>query len=210
MDIDSFKKLPIMGILRGVRPEAMDALIEAIVLSGMETIEITMNTPDAAKNIRQAVSLSKSRLMVGAGTVLSLQSMHVALDSGASFIVMPILIKDVAVYCSKHNIPFFPGALTPQEVYKAYLSGATMVKVFPAGLFGPKYFKELKGPFDNIELMAVGGVRLDNIREYFDCKAAAVAVGGSVFNLENIHNGNLYLIKEALSDIVSIVKNSVS
>ncbi|MBU1087569.1 MAG: bifunctional 4-hydroxy-2-oxoglutarate aldolase/2-dehydro-3-deoxy-phosphogluconate aldolase [Candidatus Omnitrophica bacterium] len=210
MDIYRFKKLPIMGIIRGIEPWAIDALIETIFVSGLETIEITMNTPDAAKSIKNAVALSQGRLMIGAGTVLSLDSMHMALDAGASFIVMPTFIKEVAAYCAKNNILFFPGALTPQEVYTAYSSGAAMVKVFPAGLFGPKYFKELKGPFDKIALLAVGGVKLDNIKEYFDCKADGVAVGASVFNVEKIHSGNTQSIKDSLVAIVQAVRKSVS
>ncbi|MBU1043476.1 MAG: bifunctional 4-hydroxy-2-oxoglutarate aldolase/2-dehydro-3-deoxy-phosphogluconate aldolase [Candidatus Omnitrophica bacterium] len=207
MDINRFKKLPIMGILRGIKASSMNALVEIIIGSGLETIEITMNTPDAPRIIDQTVKSAKSRLMVGAGTVLSLASMHRALAAGASFIVMPIFIKDVAAYCAKNNIPFFPGALTPQEVYTAYSSGATMVKVFPAGLFGPKYFKELKGPFEKIALLAVGGVRLDNIKEYFDCKADGVAVGGSIFNLDQIHSGDLKPIQKGISELVAEVKS---
>ncbi|MFH1062805.1 MAG: bifunctional 4-hydroxy-2-oxoglutarate aldolase/2-dehydro-3-deoxy-phosphogluconate aldolase [Candidatus Omnitrophota bacterium] len=210
MDIARFKKLPIMGILRGIKLSAMDALIETIISSGLETIEITMNTPDAAKCIKNTVDLSKGRIMVGAGTVLSLESMRVALDAGASFIVMPTFIEAIVNYCTKNDIPVFPGALTPQEVYKAYSRGATMVKVFPSGLFGPKYFKELKGPFDKIALLAVGGVRLDNIREYFKCKADGVAVGASVFDVDKIHNGDLYPIKASLSELVNAVQSCVS
>lgn len=210
MDIDSFKKLPIMGILRGVKASSLEALVETIILSGLETIEITMNTQDAVGCIKTTVDAACGRLMVGAGTVLSLESMHQALDAGASFIVMPNFNEDIVNYCSDNSIPVFPGALTPQEVYRAHSQGATMVKVFPSGLFGPKYFEELKGPFDKISLLAVGGVRLDNIPEFFKCGADGVAVGGSVFNLEQIHSGNLQEVKNNISSLVKAVKTSVS
>jgi 2-dehydro-3-deoxyphosphogluconate aldolase / (4S)-4-hydroxy-2-oxoglutarate aldolase len=210
MDIIRFKRLPIMGILRGVKFSAMEALIQTIIDSGLETIEITMNTPDAVNCIKKAIEVSKGRIMVGAGTVLNLKEMHLALDTGASFIVMPIFNEEIVSYCKRNDIPVFPGALTPQEVYQAYSSGATMVKVFPAGLFGPKYFKELKGPFDKVALLAVGGIRQDNIKEYFKCKADGIAVGASVFDLEKIHSGDFVAIKDSLSRLVDIVQSSVS
>jgi 2-dehydro-3-deoxyphosphogluconate aldolase / (4S)-4-hydroxy-2-oxoglutarate aldolase len=210
MDINRFKKLPIMGILRGIKVSAMDTLIETIIASGLETIEITMNTAEADKCIKKTVDLAKNRIMIGAGTVLNVESMHVALKAGASFIVMPTFIEEVVIYCTKNKIPVFPGALTPQEIYRAYSSGATMVKVFPSGVFGPQYFKELKGPFDKIALLAVGGVKLNNIREYFKFQADGVAVGGSVFDPEKIHNGDLAPIRSSLSELVNAVKSCVA
>lgn len=210
MDIARFKKLPIMGILRGIKLSAIEALVQTIIKSGLETIEITMNTPDAVNCIKKAIELSKGRIMVGAGTVLNLKSMHLALDAGASFIVMPTFNEEIVTYCTKNTIPVFPGALTPQEVYRAYSSGATMVKVFPAGLFGPKYFKELKGPFDKVELLAVGGIRLDNIKEYFMCKADGIAVGASVFDLEKINANHFTTIEDNLSKLVNLVQSSIS
>jgi len=97
---------------------------------------------------------------------------------------MPVLIKDVTEYCVKNKIPVFPGALTPKEIYAAWRSGATMVKVFPAVFFGPEYFKEIKAPFNDIELLACSGVRPDNLEAYFSNGASAVSFGASVFKKE--------------------------
>jgi len=181
MDIHQFKKLPILGILRGANLSDIDPLVEAIISSGLETIEITMNTQNAAQIIRQAVSTAKNRLTIGAGTVLTMESLNTALKAGATFIVMPTLIPKVLNYCLKNKIPAFPGALSPQEIYTAWKSGATMVKVFPAKFFGPEYFKEIKGPFNDIELLACSGVTPQNLKSYFLNGASAVAFGSSVF-----------------------------
>ena len=81
-----------------------------------------------------------------------------------------------------------------------------MVKVFPAGCFGPKYFKILKGPFSDIGLMAVGGVTKDNVAEYFACGAQAVAVGESVFNKKQISCGNFGAIGNTLENLITAVK----
>ena len=191
MDLDRFKKLPLMGILRGVAKIDIVPLVETVVDAGLETLEVTMNTPGAPELIKETSRIAAGRLMVGAGTVLSKEGFDAAFDAGASFIVTPVYIDEVVNACREKNIPFFPGALTPTEVYKAHQAGAAMVKVFPAGRFSPKYFKELKGPLGDIKLMAVGGVRNENIKEYFDSGADAVAFGASVFQKHLIEYLNL-------------------
>ena len=188
MDLLEFKKQPIIGIVRGVKLEQIEPLIEAVIASGLGTLEITMNTQNAAQLIQKAKKIAQKRLMLGAGTVLNMDSLRSALDSGATFILMPTLVEDVLGYCVKKKIPVFPGALTPQEIYSVWREGATMVKVFPAKFFGPTYFREIKGPFNDIELLACAGVTPQNLREYFACGASAVAFGGSVFTKERLQN----------------------
>lgn len=173
-----------MGILRGVDKDLIEPLMEAVISAGLETIEITMNSPDASKSIERAAGFSKGRIAVGAGTVLSMESMKAAINAGAEYIVMPVLKEDVAAYCVKNKIPVFPGALTPQEIYNAWNAGASYVKVFPSGFFGPDYFKEMKGPFNDMKLLACGGVTPENIKEYRLSGADAFAFGASVFKKE--------------------------
>jgi len=184
MDIARFRKLPIIGILRGVERESIKPLIDAVISAGLETVEITMNTRNAPGLIASAVKASGGHLMIGAGTVLNVDSLKTALDSGASFIVTPVLVDEVMEYCVEKVVPVFPGALTPSEVYRAWNADATMVKVFPSGFFGPSYFKELKGPFANIELLACGGVTAENIKSYFANGASAAAFGAGIFRRE--------------------------
>lgn len=184
MDIARFRKKPLLGIVRGVKPDEIAPLAEAVISAGLETLEITMNTDNAPSLIRSMVKAAKDKLTIGAGTVLSMEELKSALDAGAAFIVMPALVRDVTEYCVKNKIPVFPGALTPQEIYDAWLSGATMVKVFPAKVLGPEYFREIKGPFNKIELLACAGVTPENMKDYFACGASAVSFGASVFKRE--------------------------
>lgn len=202
MDLGKFRELPILGILRGVEPQAIAPLVETVVSAGLKTIEITMNTKGAASLIGDAVKHSKGRVAIGAGTVLNVDSLNSALDAGATFIVMPVLVEDVARRCVEKRIPVFPGALTPQEAYGAWSAGASMVKVFPSNFFGPAYFRELKGPFGDIELLACGGVTPENMREYFACGASAIAFGASVFRKE-------WLAKKDFDSIGGSVKRFV-
>lgn len=203
VDVARFKKLPIMGILRGVECGSIEPLLETIESSGLKTIEITMNTTGAADLIRKAVTYAKGKLTIGAGTVLDTDSLKSALDSGASFVVTPVLVDEVMKYCGKNNIPVFPGALTPLEIYNAWKSGATMVKVFPAKAFGPAYFKEIKGPFNNIELLACGGVTAQNMNEYFSNGASAITFGASVFRKEWLKMKDFKSIGARIKEFVS-------
>lgn len=198
MDVPEFKKQPVMGILRGVESGHIEPLIETVISSGLKTLEITMNTKDAGRLIQQAKKIAQKRLTLGAGTVLDTDKLKEALDSGATFIVMPAFIKDVLAHCVKNKIPAFPGALTPQEIYSAWEAGATMVKVFPAKLFGPEYFREIKAPFEKIELLACSGVTPQNIREYFACGASAVSFGASVFKKEWLKEGDYQSIAKTI------------
>lgn len=198
MDLDCFRQKPLLGILRGIRSCDLVPLFEAVTASGLEAVEITMNTEDAPELIRNASKRFGRRLMLGAGTVLTLKDLHSALRAGATFIVSPVVVPPVVRYCAKHKIPVFPGALTPQEIHTAWEMGASMVKVFPAGCFGPDYFKEIKGPFNQIELLACGGVNPGNIPVYFQNGASAIAVGASIFQKKWIASKQFHLIRNRL------------
>ncbi len=203
MNLSEFKKLPVLGILRGIEQKHVYPLTRAVVASGLKFIEVTMNTPGAEDMIREMVTVSAGELSVGAGTVLNLEDLNKALAAGAEFIVSPVLVEEVVVSCNELNIPVFPGALTPQEVFNAWNAGATMVKVFPTKQLGPGYIKELKGPFDQIEMMACGGVNKDTIAEFFQCGASAVGFGGSIFRKEWMVSGQYEHITAAIRELIS-------
>jgi len=210
MDLNDFKKLPLMGILRAINLNSVSSLVQTVKTCGLKTIEVTMNTASADKLISEIKKMSQDTLVVGAGTVLSMDDLKKALDSGASFIVLPVLIKKVVEYCVKKDIPVFPGALSPQEIYDAYSMGASMVKVFPAKFFGPDYLKEIKGPFNNIELLACGGVTPQNLGQFFKSGANAIAFGASIFNKELINKGDFSSIEENLKSLIGSYHNYLS
>jgi len=202
MDLISFKKLPILGIVRGIEESHVAPLTEAMISSGLETAEITMNTPNAPLLIKKMLRIADRRLAVGAGTVLTMNELHDALDAGATFIVMPTFVPDVLEYCVKYKIPTFPGGLTPQEVHTAWRAGATMVKIFPAKFFGPDYFKELKAPFRDLELLACGGVTPGNMKDYFANGAGAVSFGASVFRKELLEKKDFKGIAKRIKEYI--------
>lgn len=209
MDVNSFKQLPLLGIMRGIPTEAIVPLTETVISAGLKTVEITMNTKGASQLISQIVETARDKLTVGAGTVLTLDDLKAAIDSGATFIVCPTIVESVITYCSKNNIPVFAGALTPNEIYRAWQMGATMVKVFPAKVFGPSYFKEIKGPFADIELLACGGVNTETIKSYFDNGASAVAFGTSVFAKDLIKSCDYPAIKTKIQTLISNLPQTI-
>jgi len=202
MDLTRFKTKPLLGIVRGIDLARLEAVLESAIAGGLETLEITMNTVGAPDLIARACEIAAGRLTIGAGTVLNRDELKSATDAGATFIVSPTLIAEVVEDCVHAGIPVFPGALTPQEIHDAWRAGASMVKVFPAGFFGPKYFKEIKGPFADIELLACGGVSADTVGEYAHCGADAFAFGGSVFDLDWIRAGQYDKIESAVRELV--------
>lgn len=209
MDITRFKKLPLMGILRNIDRSCLKPLLETVIEAGLETIEIALNTDNAIKLIKDAVKISEGRITIGAGTVLNKQAVRQTIDTGATFIVTPVFVDEVALLCNRNKIPFFPGALTPTEIYHAWQEGATMVKVFPASVFGPSYLKTIKGPFNNIELMAVGGVTTENIPDFFKNGASAVAFGASVFTNERLKKKDFPAIKKSVELLVKMVRKCI-
>jgi len=177
---DLFHSMPLVGILRGMPPARLHKVTELFQQAGLTTLEITMNSPAAPTMI---ASLRKNfpKLNIGAGTVRNLEELKTALDAGASYIVTPVLDEAVIHHCRKEKVSIFPGAFSPTEVYRAWQAGADMVKVFPAGRLGPTYLKDLLAPLDEVRIIAVGGVSLENMADFFNAGAQGVGLGSSLF-----------------------------
>ena len=208
-DLQRFELAPVMGILRGVKEESLQGVAEASIAGGLRFLEITLNTQDSFHLIKQ-ITDKYTELTIGAGTVLSAEEAKKAFDSGAQFIVAPNFDEEIAAYCVENKLAYFPGALTPTEIQRAWKSGATMVKVFPASQMGPDYFKQVKGPFDKVKLMAVGGVNPENINNYLGSGADAVALGGSIYSIERMENGRFLEIQKDIEEFMFEVKTFYS
>ena len=208
-DLHRFELAPVIGILRGVKEESLQGVAEASIAGGLQFLEITLNTADSLHLIKKATEQFID-LTVGAGTVLSVEEAKKAFDSGAKFIVAPDFEEEVAAFCVENKLAYFPGALTPTEIQRAWKSGATMVKVFPASQMGPEYFKQIKGPLDKIKLIAVGGVNPGNIKKYLGTGADAVALGGSIYSVERMENGRFSEIQKDIEEFMFEVKTFYS
>jgi len=176
--------VPVIGILRGVDPLFFPAIMTASFASGLQAIEVTMNTVGATGMIKASRPSVPQGHFLGMGTIRNLREAESAVEAGAMFLVSPNCDLEVIAYAKRHGVPMIAGALTPTEVYAAWAAGAEMVKVFPCSAFGPGYLRELLGPFDQIPLVAVGGVTVKNVSDYLAAGAKAVGVGTSLFGKE--------------------------
>ncbi|THB66303.1 MAG: bifunctional 4-hydroxy-2-oxoglutarate aldolase/2-dehydro-3-deoxy-phosphogluconate aldolase [Gammaproteobacteria bacterium] len=196
------EKFAVVGILRGIGIEDVDPIVDASIAGGLPAIEVTMNTPGFEQILKRMKVVAAGRITVGAGTVLGEESLHKALAAGAEFIVSPVFEEHIVEYCAENQIPVFPGALTPTEIYAAWSAGATMVKLFPAKFFGTEYIKEVLAPLDKVRILACGGVSATNVSDYFSAGAMAVAFGGSIFSKSRIENGEFEKITKDISILV--------
>lgn len=185
-----FQEMPLIGILRGFATHQIEPLISSAVRGGLRNLEITMNSPDAAGQIRHAVECAKGALNIGAGTVTSRRLLDEALSAGASFIVTPTLVIDVLDQCVRLQTPVFPGALSPTEIACAWDHGATMVKIFPAELHGPAYIRAIKAPLPHIKLLPTGGVDLKTLPEFMRAGADGAGIGNPLFDRKRIEAGD--------------------
>ena len=209
-NLSRFNESPVLGIIRGAPKGSIQGVLDACVAGGLKFVELTLNTEKALSLIESASQQFSEDLCVGAGTVLSLTDAKQAVSAGAQFIVSPTLNIDVATYCLKKGLAYFPGALTPTEIEKSWGAGAAMVKVFPASQMGANYFSTIRGPFNELLLMAVGGVNVSNAVEYLQAGASAVAIGGSLFTVSRMKNREFDSIKTEVKDLVSTVKTFCS
>lgn len=205
-DLSRFEREPVLGIIRGVTMESLSGVMEAAISAGLRFLEITLNTPSALRLIEVSVRDYSDSLCIGAGTVLSAADAKNAVSAGARFLVSPSVIDEVSACCRENSWAYFPGALTPTEVERAWKGGAVMVKVFPASQMGPEYFNLLRGPFPNIPLIAVGGIDPQNLVNYFQEGASAVALGGSVFSEERMRKKQFHLIQKDIEDFLLAVR----
>ena len=177
-----FATAPIIGIIRNLSPSDVATLLPIYRAAGLTTIEITLNTPGAEAIIRNALDHHADGLNIGAGTVCTVDDLEKALAAGAQFIVTPILDEAVIRACVARNVPIFPGAFTPSEIFKAWSLGASMVKVFPATSLGPGFMKDLKAPLPQIKLLPTGGVTLTNLTDFLKAGAEGVGIGSHLFD----------------------------
>ncbi|MDR7131693.1 2-dehydro-3-deoxyphosphogluconate aldolase/(4S)-4-hydroxy-2-oxoglutarate aldolase [Algoriphagus sp. 4150] len=190
-----YKKAPIVGIIRGQSLDSILRIAQAYEEAGLTTLEITMNT-EAAASIISTVKKEFPSLNVGAGTVCNLEDLREALDAGAEFIVTPIIDELVIEHAVDENIPIFPGAYSPTEIYKAWSLGASAVKVFPATQLGVEFIKDILGPLDQIKLLPTGGVSKFNIRSFFEAGAFGVGMGSSLIDKKMVGEGDFIGLKK--------------
>lgn len=173
----------IVAIFRNVAAADLISVAETLVQEGICTMEVALSEPQALPALRALkAAMAGKDLLIGAGTVVTVELARQALDAGADFLITPHVAPEVIKYAKGLGVPVLPGALTPTEVYTAMELGADLVKIFPAASVGPSHIKALLGPYPNARLVPTGGVTPENAGEYLKAGAVAVGVGGALVN----------------------------
>ena len=177
---EAFAQNPLLAILRNVPKEITLDYAGAILKGGVKVFEVALNSPDALEQITMLHKAYGGQCLIGAGTAITVERAQAALDAGAQFLLTPGTPLDVFAFCRDRNVMLLPGVLTPTDVATSLQFGYKTMKLFPAGSMPRHYVKDLQGPFDGTNYMAIGGVSPANIREFFDAGCISVGLASSL------------------------------
>ncbi|QDT39269.1 bifunctional 4-hydroxy-2-oxoglutarate aldolase/2-dehydro-3-deoxy-phosphogluconate aldolase [Stratiformator vulcanicus] len=180
----------VIAVIRGDNPQQAVDVCKALRDGGVIAWEIAMTTPRALRAIEQAADEFGDTGLVGVGTVLDSETAVASVHAGAEFVFAPTVNPAVIEAAHRYDKAVVPGALTPTEIATAWAAGADLVKVFPANHFGPKYFKDVRGPLPHVRLTPTGGVNLDTAAEWINAGAAALGVGSSLVKKDWMRSGD--------------------
>jgi 2-dehydro-3-deoxyphosphogluconate aldolase/(4S)-4-hydroxy-2-oxoglutarate aldolase len=176
----------VIPVLRLASADLTERAIDCLAEAGFKIFEVTMTTPDATRVIRGFAN----RFLVGAGTVLDLETARRCIDAGAQFLVSPCLIPGMVKLAHEAGRLALIGGFTPGEILAAHREGADIVKVFPASTGGPEHLRAIHTVFPDIPLCPTGGVSLENFKAYFDAGAVVVGVGNNIVDQKALAAGD--------------------
>lgn len=205
MKLDDYKKLTI--IMRNYTDEQAELVARVASKYGDKAvIEITLNSDNAYKQIKELNNKYGQNIAIGAGTVLSLETLKKAHAKGAKFALGPrTFSQEMLDYCKDNELVSIPAGMTPSEISDLIWQGADIVKVFPAAVVGARFFKDIEGPFGKLPLMAVGGINKNNILEFKDNGVNYFGIGSSMFNKEDLESLNESGIDKSIQEILGLI-----
>jgi 2-dehydro-3-deoxyphosphogluconate aldolase/(4S)-4-hydroxy-2-oxoglutarate aldolase len=200
-----------VGIVAIVRSSDAGQLVDvarALADGGVTVIEVTMTVPSALHVIHQVREALGQRLLLGAGTVLDPETARAAILAGADFIVAPTLNPETIRLCHRYDKAVLPGAFTPTEILTAWEMGADLVKVFPAEVLGPAFFKAVQAPLPQIRLMPTGGVNLQTAADFLKAGACCLGVGSQLVDPKRIATGDFQYLRDQAKRYVEVVQQT--
>jgi len=193
--LERIKKEKIIAIIRGISNERIIDTCEALVAGGVTMIEMTFNqsSPTGNDDTFHAIKMISDNLgesaCVGAGTVMTIEQVELAVKAGAKYIISPNYDKEIMAKTIEMGVASMPGVMTPSEIVNAYKDGAVAAKLFPSGNLGLEYIKAIKAPISHIPIVAVGGVDVDNVNEFMKIGCIGVGVGSTLVNKALVNAG---------------------
>lgn len=170
------------AVIRGKDENDAKEISRHAIKGGIRNIEITFSTPDATKVIRDLSEefADENNVVIGAGTVMNVKLAKEAIEAGAIFLVSPHFSEDIQKVAQENNVLYFPGCATVTEVVTAMNAGCPIIKVFPGGIVGPGFIKDIHGPIPEVDLMPSGGVSASNVADWKKAGACAVGIGSAL------------------------------
>ena len=200
-----------IGVIPAIRVSSADDAIfasEAIFSAGIPVVEITMTTPGATGVISHLLRKQRD-VIVGAGTVLDLETAEKCVEAGASFLTSTGLDPELVQFARENGVPVIPGAMTPTEVIIARRADAAFIKIFPcASLGGPAYIRALRGPFPDVRFVASGGVNQQTAGQYIRAGSNALGIGHDLLPSEAVRSRNIDWIHELARRFILMVKTA--
>ena len=190
---ETLKTLCDVGIIPVVRAKSADALLDlarALLAGGIPICEVTLTVPGAIDGIRRLAAAFGKEVLLGVGSVTRADQVEEAVAAGAEFIVGPVLVPEVIQAAHRHDKVVIPGAFTPTEIFQAHAAGADVVKVFPASVGGPSYFKAILAPMPFLKLMPTGGVDLSTVGAFLKAGAVTLGAGAALVDSAAIQKGD--------------------
>lgn len=212
--ISCINQRKIIVIVRQIYGENCKNLVEALYKGGIRILEFTFDQKcslswnETVKNIKWVTEKYGNKMICGAGTVLTEEQVQKAADAGAKLIISPDTNKNVIEKTKNLGMVSIPGAMSSTEILTAYNYGADYVKVFPASELGTGYIKAIKGPINHVPLLAVGGIKKENIKDYLDAGVAGVGMGGKLVQKDLIEAGKFDEIEELARELVQKVRQA--
>jgi 2-dehydro-3-deoxyphosphogluconate aldolase/(4S)-4-hydroxy-2-oxoglutarate aldolase len=206
--IQRMLELGIVAVVRSPDSDKLADVASALADGGVTIVEITFSVPNALDVIDQVKRRLGDRVLLGAGTVLDAETARAAILAGAEFIVAPTLNLDVIRLCHRYDKAVLPGAFTPTEILAAWEAGADIVKVFPAEIVGPAFFKALRGPLPQVRVMPTGGVDLTTAAEFLQAGACCLGIGSQLVEPKAVAAGNFNRVRELAQQYCTIVRQT--
>ncbi|HTM03191.1 MAG TPA: bifunctional 4-hydroxy-2-oxoglutarate aldolase/2-dehydro-3-deoxy-phosphogluconate aldolase [Vicinamibacterales bacterium] len=198
----------IIAILRLKDPAIAVTVIEALVAGGLTLIEITMSVPNAIGLIADISRRLPSDVVVGAGTILDVDTASRAIDAGARFVVSPVCRSALVAACHKREVAMMPGCYSPTEILAASDAGADFVKLFPARSLAPSYIRDVREPLPHVKVIPTGGITADNAADWLRAGASAVGVGGALLDRAAVAAGRFEVLTAAAARLRSAVERA--
>ncbi|WP_019155347.1 bifunctional 4-hydroxy-2-oxoglutarate aldolase/2-dehydro-3-deoxy-phosphogluconate aldolase [Robertmurraya massiliosenegalensis] len=182
--IDQIKDSGIVAVIRGANKDNIIPVARALSAGGVKALELTVETPKILSLVEMVADELKDEVIVGVGTVLDPETARASIMAGAKFVFSPVVNVETIKMTKRYGVVSVPGAFTPTEILTAYENGADLIKVFPANLLGPRFFKDMRGPLPHIPLMPTGGIDVSNVGEYIRAGAVAAGAGSTLVDMK--------------------------